>query len=653
MGGPVGQHLLQHAGGRRLADRDRARPARSRTACAAAGGGAGTPPARGAAARPRSPAGSAAARAAGRPGAPRRGRGSRRDRAAASISSWVSGASTSSASDAQVSRSSSTYGDGSRSLPFGRAGRRRACAALLQQPPLVEEARQPVTRPRCLPPSRRTASIHSRPMCGIVGYVGEKSAQDVVIEGLRRLEYRGYDSAGIALVHDGADRSPTRRPASWPTSRRPWSSTRSPSSTTGIGHTRWATHGAPTDRNAHPHLGRHDRVAVIHNGIIENFAELRDELEADGRRDALRHRHRDRRPPARARARDRRRPHRGHAARSASGSSGAFTLVAVDAEDPSRVVAARRNSPLVVGLGEGENFLGSDVAAFIEHTREALELGQDQVVTITREGVEVTGFDGTPAEGTPLPRRLGPLGRREGRPRLVHAQGDLRAAARRRRRAARPPLRRRPAAARRDAALGAGAARRRQDHHHRVRHGVLRRPGREVRHRALDPDPVRGRAGPRVPLPRPDPDPGHPGGGDQPVGRDRRHLDGDPARTHAGVAGAGDLQHQRLDDPARVRRRDLHPRRPGDRRRVDQGLHDPARGVLPAGRSTSRRCAAPSSATRSRDVVHELEQMPGHIQTHPGPQGRDLRAGRASCPARGRCCSSAATPASRSRSRAR
>ena len=109
---------------------------------------------------------------------------------------------------------------------------------------------------------------------------------------------------------------------------------------------------------------------------------------------------------------------------------GAFTLVAVDAEDPSRVVAARRNSPLVVGVGEGENFIGSDVAAFIEHTREAMELGQDQVVTITREDVEVTGFDGSPAAGPALPRRLGPLGRREGRLRLVHAQGDLRAAPR-------------------------------------------------------------------------------------------------------------------------------------------------------------------------------------------------------------------------------
>ncbi|MFC4786966.1 glutamine--fructose-6-phosphate transaminase (isomerizing) [Nocardioides sp. MAHUQ-72] len=234
-------------------------------------------------------------------------------------------------------------------------------------------------------------------MCGIVGYVGEKQAQDVVIEGLRRLEYRGYDSAGIALIDDGTV-SWQKRAGKLANLEKAIVDEPLVASTTGIGHTRWATHGAPNDANAHPHLGRHGRLALVHNGIIENFFELRAELE-----DA------------------------GHELRSETDTEvaahllelelengvdlteamqrvcrrleGAFTLVALDAADPSRVVAARRNSPLVVGLGEGENFLGSDVAAFIEHTREAMELGQDQVVTITREGVSVTGFDGTPAEG--------------------------------------------------------------------------------------------------------------------------------------------------------------------------------------------------------------------------------------------------------------
>jgi glucosamine--fructose-6-phosphate aminotransferase (isomerizing) len=233
-------------------------------------------------------------------------------------------------------------------------------------------------------------------MCGIVGYVGPKQAQGIVMEGLRRLEYRGYDSAGIALVRDGAIAS-DKKAGKLANLDKAIADNPLPESTTGIGHTRWATHGAPNDRNAHPHLGQGSRVALVHNGIIENFAALRSELEAAGH-DLLSET--DTEVAA-------------HLLESAlrDGANltvamqavcrrleGAFTLVAVDAQDADRVVAARRNSPLVVGLGEGENFLASDVAAFIEHTREALELGQDQVVTITRDGVEVTDFDGRPAE---------------------------------------------------------------------------------------------------------------------------------------------------------------------------------------------------------------------------------------------------------------
>jgi len=235
-------------------------------------------------------------------------------------------------------------------------------------------------------------------MCGIVGYVGDKQAQDVVIEGLRRLEYRGYDSAGIALV-SGDRIAWAKKAGKLANLEKELSESPLPTATTGIGHTRWATHGAPNDANAHPHLGNHGRVALVHNGIIENFAELRAEVERAG--DELRS-ETDTEIAA----------HLLESALAGGGTltdamlqvcsrlEGAFTLVAVDAQDPSRVVAARRSSPLVVGLGEGENFIGSDVAAFIEHTREALELGQDQIVTITRDAVEVIGFDGTPVEGT-------------------------------------------------------------------------------------------------------------------------------------------------------------------------------------------------------------------------------------------------------------
>lgn len=233
-------------------------------------------------------------------------------------------------------------------------------------------------------------------MCGIVGYVGSQSALDVVMAGLKRLEYRGYDSAGVAVLADGG-LAAAKKAGKLVNLEKELVGRPLPTGSTGIGHTRWATHGGPTDANAHPHLDNAGRVAVVHNGIIENFALLRAEL-----------------------------AERGHELASETDTEvvahliaeefsacddlaeamrlvcrrleGAFTLVAVHADDPDVVVGARRNSPLVVGVGEGEAFLASDVAAFIAHTRSAIELGQDQVVELRRDGVTVTGFDGRPAE---------------------------------------------------------------------------------------------------------------------------------------------------------------------------------------------------------------------------------------------------------------
>jgi glucosamine--fructose-6-phosphate aminotransferase (isomerizing) len=171
-----------------------------------------------------------------------------------------------------------------------------------------------------------------------------------------------------------------------------------PASVTGIGHTRWATHGGPTDANAHPHIGGDGDIAVIHNGIIENFASLKAELVAAG---VVFSSQTDTEVAAHLLAqeyeqtRDLAEAMRGVARRL----EGAFTLIAVHADVPDVVVGARRNSPLVVGLGEGANFLGSDVAAFIGHTREAIELGQDQVVTITPSSVTITDFHGNPVQG--------------------------------------------------------------------------------------------------------------------------------------------------------------------------------------------------------------------------------------------------------------
>src|SRR5215217_9510838 len=240
-------------------------------------------------------------------------------------------------------------------------------------------------------------------MCGIVGYVGPQSALHVVLEGLRRLEYRGYDSAGVAVLADGRQAT-AKKAGKLANLEKVLADQPLPESTIGIGHTRWATHGGPTDRNAHPHLSADGRVAVIHNGIIENFASLRAECEAAGVEftsetdtEVVAH------LLAAVYAETPAGPGRlAEAMRTVSRRlEGAFTLVATHAAEPDTLVASRRNSPLVVGVGDGEYFLGSDVAAFIAHTRNALELGQDQVVELHRErGVAVTDFAGTTVEPT-------------------------------------------------------------------------------------------------------------------------------------------------------------------------------------------------------------------------------------------------------------
>jgi glucosamine--fructose-6-phosphate aminotransferase (isomerizing) len=238
-----------------------------------------------------------------------------------------------------------------------------------------------------------------------VGYVGHRQALDVVLDGLRRLEYRGYDSAGVAVLANG-DLATERKAGRLANLEAELERVGRDgfAGTAGMGHTRWATHGAPVDRNSHPHRDTAGRVAVVHNGIIENFAELRRELESAGVElssdtDTETAAHLIARAyadggtagdlPASVRAVCRR-------------LEGAFTLVVTHADEPDQVVAARRSSPLVVGVGDREHFVASDVAAFIAHTRDAVELGQDQVVVITRDGYDVTDFHGEPAQAKPF-----------------------------------------------------------------------------------------------------------------------------------------------------------------------------------------------------------------------------------------------------------
>ena len=230
-------------------------------------------------------------------------------------------------------------------------------------------------------------------MCGIIGYTGKSSALSPVIDGLRRLEYRGYDSAGIAIpTQIGKPLFIEKRAGKLKNLEDALNKT--PNSTSGIGHTRWATHGGPTDTNAHPHLDNEGKLAVIHNGIIENYVQLRSELEKRGHKfksetdsESVVHLLSD--------ARKENNGDLAAAMRSVCKQiKGSFTLLAIHADAPATIVGARRNSPLVVGVGQGENFLASDVAAFIAHTKIALELGQDEVVEITPGSVVVTDLSG-------------------------------------------------------------------------------------------------------------------------------------------------------------------------------------------------------------------------------------------------------------------
>ncbi len=215
--------------------------------------------------------------------------------------------------------------------------------------------------------------------------------------GLGRLEYRGYDSAGIAVIDEFGVLNTAKKAGKLSALTNDLKAHPINDGTTGIGHTRWATHGGPNDENAHPHLGDNNKLALIHNGIIENFAPLREELLNEGYTFLG---ETDTEVAAVLLGREYQRV--GDLAEAfriiVARLDGAFTLLAVHQDQPGVVVGARRNSPLVIGLGEGENFLGSDVAAFVEYTRRAVAIGQDQIVTITADAVTVTDFDGHPVE---------------------------------------------------------------------------------------------------------------------------------------------------------------------------------------------------------------------------------------------------------------
>src|SRR5262245_48062606 len=234
-------------------------------------------------------------------------------------------------------------------------------------------------------------------MCGIVGYVGSRQATPILVAGLRKLEYRGYDSAGVAVWNDGATRVVRCRGKLAALEEKLG---REPAiGTVGIGHTRWATHGRPSDENAHPH--RVGSVSVIHNGIIENHLSLRQELASQGAKftsetDTELFAHLiDRMLAAGA-------PDLTTAVRKALAKvHGAYAFVVMSDKDPGTLVAAKNASPMVVGLGEQENYIASDVTAILSETRKVIFIDEGELVTVTRAGVSITDFDGKPKHREP------------------------------------------------------------------------------------------------------------------------------------------------------------------------------------------------------------------------------------------------------------
>ena len=228
-------------------------------------------------------------------------------------------------------------------------------------------------------------------MCGIIGYIGSKPVVPVLIEGLRRLEYRGYDSAGVAVVHDG--RVELRRAAGKLSRLADAIDAQPIAGDYGVGHTRWATHGRPTEENAHPHRDCSGQIVVVHNGIIENYLDLKRELQREGHRFVT---ETDTEIVAHLIEREMKDASLDVAVRRALLLlRGLFALVVISADDPGKIVAVRNGPPIIVGLGQDEFFVASDIPAILSHTRDVVFLGDEEMAVITRHGVEFTNFAGS------------------------------------------------------------------------------------------------------------------------------------------------------------------------------------------------------------------------------------------------------------------
>ena len=435
-------------------------------------------------------------------------------------------------------------------------------------------------------------------MCGIIGYIGPRPVLPVLVEGLRRLEYRGYDSAGVALVDDG--RLDVRRSAGKLARLEEVLAADPIAGSYGLGHTRWATHGRPTEENAHPHRDCTGRLVVVHNGIIENYLDLKAALEAEGHRFVT---ETDTEIVAHLVEREM----RGDGLEAAVGRAlrqlrGLFAIVLISADDPDVIVAARNGPPVVVGLGDGEFFVASDIPAILSYTRDVVFLDDGEIAVLTRQGSGSPTLTAGPRVRTPQRVLWDPvMAERAGykhfmlkeifeQPRAIGETlvGRLSSS--------------RAAVTLDEIGLDDGAlAARGSPARRRVRHELACGAGGQVPRRAAG---ARARgSGLRVgvSVSRSDRRRAHAHGRHHPVGRNGRHAGGAARGQAQGRGEPGRVQRRRQHGHARVRRRHLHACRPGDRRGVDQGVHDAAGGALPAGpASGTREGHAGSAASDSR-----------------------------------------------------
>jgi asparagine synthetase B (glutamine-hydrolysing) len=375
-------------------------------------------------------------------------------------------------------------------------------------------------------------------MCGIIGYIGPKEVVPVLIDGLRKLEYRGYDSAGVAVVNHGAI---SLRRSAGKLSNLEEAIVHDPiTGDYGVGHTRWATHGRPTEENAHPHRDCTGKIVVVHNGIIENYLDLKLELQRQGHKFVT---ETDTEIVAHLVEREMKDDGLENAVRRALMlMRGLFALVLISADDPEKIIAVRNGPPIVVGLGDGEFFVASDIPAILSHTRDVVFLGDEEMAVITRTGVSFTDFFGRPVSAATQRVLWDPImaekaGYKHFMLKEIFEQAD--GCARNDPRARLAGHRTRVPRGDEDHGSAAGADRPRD--HPRVRHLVARRPGRQVPDRAARTHSGRSGLRVRVSLPESDRRRKDACRRHHAVGRDRRH-----ARRIAGGKEGRRPEHRRL-----------------------------------------------------------------------------------------------------------